>query len=171
MSDKIELSNAHMVEAVQSYAAGKTTTDIINDLLDEFELEDTPENRSNLQNLLRPANPNDKRFSASKYGVQYDLARDAMVEILREKWRGYIEMIFNSLVAGADEFADIRTSLNSMLDNASDFDITSNTEYLNTVRALTSLQKAETERANAATNLLDVLVNSNPVQSSQSQDE
>ena len=165
---KIVLSRVQLDTALSAYAAGQSTARIVDNFLGELGLEDTPENRALLRDQLRCVNPNDKRFAASKYGIQYDLAREAMLDVFREKARDYLENVFDVLVGGADDLSALKVSLQSVLDNASDFDVTSNTEYLNTAKTLLSLEKVEQDRANSVMHLLEILMKSVPALPSQS---
>ena len=169
MVDSVELTNAQLITAVTAYAAGKTSGQIIDDLIAEFALEDTPENRENLRNQLRSANPNDKRFALTKYGSHYELAREAMLDVLREKARDIFDVALGSISAGLEDIPNIEASLHSIIDNASDNDVTSNTEYLNTIRTLMSCQKVKIEGINAIANLIDTMKKAVPIPASPSE--
>lgn len=155
---KVNLTDNQIEFALTLYAQGKTSAQVIDALLLEFEnLEDSPENRSMLREQLRSVNPNDKRFSHSKYGLRFDMVHLAVVEELKQQSHNAMREVIFSLGRGTDKLDDLGESLSSILNNASDFDITSNTEYLNTVRTLVSLQKVKIEGVNALSNLVDNL--------------
>ena len=165
MSENLELTNPQLISVVTAYASGKTSGQIIDDLIDEFGIEDTPDSRETLRNQLRSANPNDARFSTTKFGVQFETAREAALEVLRERSRDYFDGVMSSLTESLETIEVIETSLNNLLDTASDNAITSNTEYLNTIKVLAGLQKVKVEGINAFATLVDALTQAIPVPS------
>ena len=155
---KITLSDEQIDNALVCYARGKTSSQVIEVMIFEYEeLEDSPETRAMLRDQLRSVNPNDKRFSRSKYGVRFDMVSLVVVEELRQQSREAMQGVISSIGGGMEELDDITESMLGMLNNASDFDITSNTEYLNTVRTLASLQKIRIDGVNAVSHLVDQL--------------
>ena len=158
MSDKVTLSDAQLNNALLAYAHGKTSEQVIDGLLDAFpDLDGTPATRAMFREQLRCVNPNDKRFSATKYGQAYEMARQAAVDALRSESRLVFRSVVNSLTSNIEDLDVIGMTLQSMLDTASDKDITSNTEFLNTVRTFASLQKVKIEAVNAMSNLIEQL--------------
>lgn len=166
-----ELSNTHMLIAVAGYAHGKTTSQIIDEMLEELALESTPENREKIRFQLRSANPTDKQFSTTKYGVIYELARESAIDAFREKAREFADRMLSSYTESFESISDIELQLNDLLEKASDASITSNTEFLNTVRTLMALQKVKIETVNAFTELIDKVTQSIPVSSASTQDD
>ena len=155
---KVNLTDKQIEHALTLYAHGKTSTQVIDDLLLEFEdLEDSPENRAMLREQLRSVNPSDKRFSQSKYGLRFDMVHSVIVEELRRTSSQAMRDVVNSIARSIGNLDDMEESLQSILDNASDFDVTSNTEYINTMRAKTALNKTKVEAANAVTGLVESL--------------
>ena len=155
---KVNLTDNQIEFALTLYAQGKTSAQVIDELLFDFpDLDDTPENRSMLREQLRSVNPNDKRFSHSKYGMRFDMVHLAVVEELKQQSHNAMREVVASLGRGTEKLDDLASVLSSILDNASDNDITSNTEYLNTVRTLVSLQKVKIEGVNALSTLVEQL--------------
>ena len=157
----VNLTDDQLKAVLMGYAQGKTTTQIVDDLIFEFGLEDSSENRTNLREQMRTVNPNDKRFAKSKYGALYEIVRVSVVEELRKQSRDGIAGVIASIHKGFENLDEISLSLTQMLNNASDFDITSNSEFLNTVRTLTGLQKVRIEGVNALSGLVEQLVKLN----------
>ena len=169
---KVNLTDSQLTHALTSYAQGKTSTQVLDDLFFDFpDLEDSKENRAMLRDQLRSVNPHDKRFSRAKYGHLYDMVYTGVVEELRKSSRDAMHGAISSINEGMSELDVIGTSLQSMLGNASDFDITSNTEYLNTVRTLASLQKVRVEGVSALSSLVEQLVKLATAVSPSSDDE
>ena len=165
MSEKVTLSEAQIDMALVAYSRGKTSAHVLDELLFEFaDLDDTPENRAMLRDQLRAVNPNDKRFSQSKYGLRFDSVYSVVIEELRLQSRTAMQDVISAINSGMSELDDIGEVLSSMLDNASDSDITSNTEFLNTVRTYASLQKIRIEGVNAIANLVDQLCKLHAIQ-------
>lgn len=153
------LTDNQLKSALTAFAHGRTSTEVIDDLLYEFEdLEDTPETRAMLRDQLRSVNPNDKRFAKSKYGDLYVVISSAAMETLKAESKKTMQKVVNSLFKSVDELDVIGESLISMLENASDHSVTSNSEYLNTIRTFTQVQKAKTDSMNSMTAMTEQLI-------------
>ena len=156
---KVDLTDDQLKSALTLYAHGKTSNEVIDELLFDYpDLEDSPENRAMLREQLRSVNPNDKRFAKSKYGEFYSLVSTAAVETLRQESKTAMQEVVNSIIKGIEEFDTIGASLLTVIENASDFDVTSNSEYLNTIRAFATLQKTKIEGVNAMSSLVEQLI-------------
>ena len=80
-----------------------------------------------------------------------------MLDVLREEARGVFRSVINSLTDNLDEVDVISARLLRLLDNTSEADITSNSEFVNTVKAFTSLQKVKVDGAMAVSAMVDSL--------------
>ena len=158
-SDKVVLTEDQLKTALVSFAHGKSTSQVIDDLLFDYEdLEDTPDNREMLRSQLRSVNPSDNKFAKSKYGELYVMVSSAAIETLKQESKEAMRGVVNSIIGSIEEFDTIGEGLIKMLENASDNHITSNTEYLNTIRTFASLQKTKIDGVNAVSNLVEQLV-------------
>ena len=153
-----KLTDSELEDALHLFAQGKNTSQVIDAFLDKYpDWDSSPAFRSQLREQLRPVNPVDSRFSQTKYGGLYASAREAVLDVLREEARGVFRSVINSLTGDLDEVDVISARLSSMLDNTSDADITSNSEFVNTVKAFTSLQKVKVDGAMAISAMVDSL--------------
>ena len=157
MADKYNLSDAQLQNALTRYAHGITTSEIIDGIIENDGLEDTTIVREGIRLQLRAVNPSDAKFAATKYGVMYELARQAAVDVFRAKSFTIFNEVFSAFDGTLSDLNDIEISLKTMLDSASDFDITSNSEYLNTVKTLAILPKLRIDGINAIANLVEQL--------------
>lgn len=154
---KVKLTDDQLKKVLTDYIAGKNTSQIVDDLFLEMSLDDTAANRQMVREQLRSANPHDTRFAWTKYGAMYELVRQSVVEAFRHQTREAVRSVLGTLVDGMEDIDLIGENLINILENASDRDITSNSEYLNTVRTFASLQKLRIEGVNAIANLADQL--------------
>lgn len=153
-----KLTDSELEDALYLFAQGKNTSQVIDAFLDKNPDWDTsPAFRSQLREQLRPVNPADSRFSKTKYGELYASARQAVLDVLREEARGVFRSVINSLTDNLDEVDVISARLLRLLDNTSEADITSNSEFVNTVKAFTSLQKVKVDGAMAVSAMVDSL--------------
>lgn len=155
--DKFQLSDDVLHDALVKYAHGQTTSQIVYAIIESEGLEDTSEVREGLRLRLRSVNPTDDKFASTKYSVLYELARASAVDVFREKSFKIFNQVFSALDGTLADLDDIEISLKNMLDTASDFDITSNSEYLNTVKTLAILPKLRIDGINAVANLVEQL--------------
>ena len=157
MADKFELSESNLQAALVEYAHGKTTSQIIDFIITREGLQDTLTVREGLRLQLRSVNPSDAKFASTKYAIAYELARQSAVDVFRQKSFSIFSEMLSAHDSMLQDLDSVEISLKSMLGNASDFDVTSNSEYLNTVKTLTVLQKLRIEGINAVSNLVEQL--------------
>lgn len=74
--DKKTVTDEDKVWVVSQYAICRTTTVIIDELLEKKGIEDTRENRNRMRSYIQTAQPSSPRF-AQKYQEVYDQVRDA----------------------------------------------------------------------------------------------
>ena len=156
--DRLVLSDNQLTDCLRQYAMGQTTTFIVNSLLETEKLADTSENREMLRDQLRQVNPSSPRFSIHKYGEMYQLIREEVRIALQEETRGVVRDAVQSITSSLSDLGDIESLLQNLLNDSVDHDITSNTEFLNTVRTLASLQKVKIEGVKAVTEMLTTLM-------------
>ena len=155
--DKYKLSADQLNSALIQYANGKTTSQIIDEIIKKESLEDTKPIRLNLQIQLRSVNPSDKRFATLKYGVLYDLAREAALDVFKERAFESCSSVFFSTSDTLKDLDQIKSMLRDIINEATDIDIKSNAELLNTVKILISIPQIEGDVLNARDNLLNQL--------------
>ena len=151
----LKLTDDELTVALNGYASGKTTTQIIDLMLKAHpDWQDNYENRQAIRSALRPVNPSDSRFAMNKYGETYALAREAVLDVFRDEAREAFGTVAKSLTSNLEEYDILGETLLGMIDHASSKEINSNTEFLNTVRAFCILQKVKIEGVNAIAELV-----------------
>ena len=153
----VVLNETHLEDALYAFARGKNTTQVVDGLIASNGWDDTKSVRAKVRELLRPVNPVDTRFSKTKYGQLYESARQAVLDVLREESRVAFRSAIESLSGDLQQFDEIGATLLSLMDNVSDADVTSNSEFVNTVRAYTGLQKAKVDGVLAISTLVEML--------------
>ena len=155
--EKFKLSDDQLQASLIEYAAGKTTSQIIDAIISKESLENTEHVRRNLQIQLRSVNPNDKKFATVKYGMLYELAREAALDIFREQAFKACSDVFASMSETLNDLHEIKHRLRELINNAAMIDINSNREFLETVKIYSSIPRVEADVLNARANLLKEL--------------
>jgi len=140
--------------ALADFAQGKTATQVMDGLYENHpDWDDSQETRQSVRQVLRSVNPSDARFATTKYGRAYDLARQAAVDVLQEEVRDAFKAVAASVSADLREFEVLGETVLGLLDNAVEASVTSNSEFISTLRAYTGLQKVKIEGAMALADL------------------
>lgn len=154
-----KLTHDELQSSLIHYANGKTTTQIINMFIETHKLENTDSVRASLRLQLRSVNPKHKQFATLKYGMLYDLAREAAMDVFKEKAYEACSNVFSSTSETLNDLQEIKRKLRDIIKKAKDIDIEidSNSKYLNSIKVLASIPQIEADVLNARANLINQL--------------
>ena len=141
----ITLSDQEAIEAVQRYACGVETKEIINFLLELKELENTPENREAIRQQLRSLNPNDKRFALARYGPLYELAREEYIAEYRQQIRDTLKTTLKKTIERFERLNSLDDEVLTTLEKCKTIEVSTTDDFLQVLREYTRLQKTQSE--------------------------
>lgn len=139
------LSDQEAIEAVQRYACGTETKEIINFLLELKELENTPENREAIRQQLRSVNPNDKRFALARYGPLYELTREEYIAEYRQQIRDTLKTTLKKTIERFERLNRLDDEVLTTLENSKTLEVSTKDDFLQVLREYTRLQKTQSE--------------------------
>ena len=141
----ITLLDEEAIEVLQRYASGTETKRIVNFLLESKKLDNTTENREAICQHLRSLNPISKRFSRSKYGLIYDLAREEYIAIYKQKIRDTLKATLKKTTERFERLNHLDDKVLTTLENCETLEISTTADFLQVLREYTRLQKTQSE--------------------------
>ena len=153
MSDTQYLSEEQLKEAVTLFAQGMSRQEIIAHLIDNSKdltiREATEPNLNNiLSDLLRSADPTSSRFAIKKYGEHYNLHKDAIKEVLKNRYEIAITRSIEFMSAEIEQLTQQVAELEHMIESATNTTPIGTSEYLSTVNARNNATKRIDELQN-----------------------
>ena len=139
------LSEQEAIEAVQRYACGTETKEIINFLLELKELDNTPENREAIRQQLRSVNPNDKRFALARYGPLYELTREEYIAEYRQQIRDTLKTTLKKTIERFERLNSLDDEVLTTLEKCKTIEVSTTADFLQVLREYTRLQKTQSE--------------------------
>ncbi|MDE0635316.1 MAG: hypothetical protein OXI43_05605 [Candidatus Poribacteria bacterium] len=141
----ITLSDEEVIGVLQRYACGTETKQIVNFLLESKKLDNTKENREAIRQHLRSLNPSSKRFSKSRYGLIYDLAREEYIAVYRQKIRDTLKTTLKKTTERFERLNLLDDKLLTTLENCETLEISTTADFLQVLRECIRLQNTQSD--------------------------
>ena len=140
------LSEEQLKESVTLFAQGMTRQEVISHLIDGSErlqnIEATETDfRNKMSDLLRSADPTSSRFAIKKYGEHYNLHKDAIKDVLKNRYEIAITQSIEFMSEEIGNLSEQVAELNHMIDNASNTNPVGTGEFLATINVRNSASK------------------------------
>ena len=154
----LKLTEDELIDACTAYAYGKSTAQILDAVIESRGLEKNDrDTREAIRQQLRSADPRSSRFARSKYGLTYDLAREAARDEITARVKPVIQYAFDRTIERLESLNTLDEKVASLLENADNLSVNATSEFIQLLREFSRIQTTRLESINALVELADRL--------------
>ncbi len=154
----LQLTEDELIDACTAYATGKSTTQIIDAVIESRGLEKNDrDTREAIRQQLRSADPRSSRFAKSKYGLTYQLAREAARDEINARVKPVIQYAFDRTIERLESLNTLDEKVANLLENTDNLSVNGTGEFIQLLREFSRIQTTRLESINALVELADRL--------------